>query len=65
MNEQTKVKFTLGIGYAGAEHEAEFTLEELGYDPEVDTDIDKFLADAWAEWHWEHVESTWKIEEIT
>lgn len=43
MDKDTKVYFTFGIGYHGATHEDEFTLEGLGYDPKHDKDIEKFL----------------------
>lgn len=44
------VTFTLNIGYVGGEQEEEFTLEELGYNPEIHTDIDVFLESEWRMW---------------
>lgn len=63
MNSNTKVTFTLSIGYVTASHEEVFTLEELGYDPKVDTDINTFLEKAWQDWIWEFIDGSWKIED--
>ncbi len=36
MDKDTKVYFTLSIGYHGADHKDEFTLDQLGYNQKVD-----------------------------
>jgi hypothetical protein len=56
MNPQTKVRFSLSIGLVGSDQDETLTLEELGYDPEVDTDIDKFLENQWQEWSNEYID---------
>ncbi|MDD9147845.1 hypothetical protein OYT88_04685 [Sporolactobacillus sp. CQH2019] len=62
MNPQTKVTFKLTIGFPGAVQTDTFSLHDLGYDPETDTDIDKFLEDQWNEWKDEFVDGGWNIE---
>lgn len=57
----TKVKFTFSIGYAGAEHMDVFSLNELGYSPEQDTDLERFLEEQWREWKNNYIDGTWVI----
>ena len=45
MDPNAKVRFTLSTGYAGAKHDETFTLNELGYDPETDKEVEEFLED--------------------
>lgn len=63
MNKNTKVYFTLHIGYSGADRKEEFTLEELGYDPEHDTDLDEFLEEQYLEWRMNYLDGGWSIEQ--
>lgn len=60
---ERKVKFTLSIGYHGANHEDEFTLGELGYDPEYDLDLEKFLDEQWREWSGNYIDGSFRLEE--
>ncbi|OBZ15861.1 hypothetical protein A8L34_27840 [Bacillus sp. FJAT-27264] len=62
MDPKTKVYFSLNIGFAGEGHEDEFTLEELGYNPENDTDMDKFLEEAYIEWRFNYLDGGWRFE---
>lgn len=62
MNGDTKVKFTLSIGYHGANQKDEFTLDELGYDPEFDKDLEKFLEEQWREWKNNYIDGSWILE---
>jgi hypothetical protein len=61
MNINKKVYFTLSIGYSGANHEDEFTLEELGYDPKVDKDLEAFLEKEWKEWSANFIDGGWSF----
>lgn len=63
INKNTKVTFTVGIGINGCHEEHEFTLGELGYDPETDTDLEKFLEKEWVEWRNDRLDGTWILEE--
>ncbi|MDD9148139.1 hypothetical protein OYT88_06205 [Sporolactobacillus sp. CQH2019] len=65
MNPQTKVTFNLNIGLYGCDQKETFTLDELGYDPEIDTntDIDKLLEEKWQEWSNEYIDGGWEIRE--
>lgn len=63
MDKNTKVQFTLSIGYAGANHEDEFTLDELGYDPKTDTDLEKFLEQEYIEWRGNFLDGGWRLKE--
>jgi hypothetical protein len=63
VDKNTKVKFTLSIGYPTATQEDTFYLiDDLGYDPDVDIDIDEFLENAWQEWKNEYIDGSWDIE---
>lgn len=62
MDKNTKVVFTLSIGFAGAEHREELTLESLGYEPDVDKDLDKFLEETWNEWSNNYIDGGWWIK---
>ncbi len=62
MDKNTKVYFTLSIGYSGAGYEDEFTLEELGYDLEVHQDLDSFLEQEWKEWSANFIEGGWSFK---
>lgn len=62
MDKNTKVYFTLSIGYRGANQSDEFTLDELGYDPKHDTDIDKFLEEQYLEWRMNFLDGGWSFE---
>lgn len=53
---ERKVKFTLRIGLAGCFQKDEFTLEELGYDPAYDLDLEKFLEEQWREWSGNYID---------
>lgn len=61
MDINTKVYFTLSIGYQGATHEAEFTLEELGFDPETGGDPAPFLEQEWKEWSANFIDGGWSF----
>ncbi|WP_432702651.1 DUF7167 family protein [Lysinibacillus sphaericus] len=61
MDVNKKVHFSLGIGYAGAEWEDEFTLEELGYNPEHDKDLEAFLEQEWKEWAANYIDGGWSF----
>lgn len=64
MDKDTKIYFTFGVGYGrGASHEDEFTLDELGYDPKRDKDIEKFLDQEWVEWRSNFIDGGWSFEE--
>lgn len=62
MTGSTKVTFTLNIGYQ-SEQKDEFTLDELGYDPEFDADLEKFLEEQWCEWKSNYIDGYWALEE--
>ncbi len=57
-----KVNFTLRIGLAGCCQEEEFTLGELGYDPEYDTDLENFLEEQWREWSGNYIDGGFRLE---
>ncbi|PFK62352.1 hypothetical protein COJ09_06875 [Bacillus thuringiensis] len=61
MDSNKKVRFTLSIGYAGAKHDETFTLDELGYDPKVDKDVEKFLEEQWREWSNNYIDGSWSF----
>ncbi|MCC2453313.1 DUF7167 family protein [Bacillus cereus] len=63
MDPNTKVYFTLGIGYHGANHKDEFTLDQLGYDPKIDKDLEAFLEQEWKEWSANYIDGGWSFEE--
>ncbi|SHG82386.1 DUF7167 family protein [Virgibacillus chiguensis] len=63
MTGDKKVIFTVGLGFSGCHEEHEFTLEELGYDPNIDIDLDKFLEDQWREWRNDRLDGTWRLED--
>ncbi|EOW9527463.1 DUF7167 family protein [Bacillus cytotoxicus] len=63
MDLNTKVYFTLGIGYHGANHKDEFTLEQLGYDPKIYKDLEAFLEQEWKEWSANFIDGGWSFEE--
>lgn len=52
-----KVKFTLGIGFVGAEH------EEVQDFPECDdmniTERQKYLDGCWLDWAWNYIDGGW------
>lgn len=60
MNGNTKVVFSVGLGMGHEEHE--FTLGELGYDPEIHIDIEKFLEEEWREWKNDRVDGNFRLE---
>lgn len=61
MDGNTKVVFTLSIGYQGAYHKETFTLDELGYDSSVDTDLEKFLEESWKDWSTNYIDGGFRI----
>lgn len=61
MSENTKVIFTVGISINGCYEEHEFTLDELGYDPKLDTDLEKYLDEQWIEWKNDRVDGGWAL----
>ncbi|MEH6978336.1 MULTISPECIES: DUF7167 family protein [Bacillus] len=63
MDPNTKVRFTLSIGYVGAKHDETFTLNELGYYPETDKDVEDFLEQKWKEWSANYIDGGWSFEE--
>jgi hypothetical protein len=63
VDEKTKVVFTLSIGYHGADHKETFTLDELGYDKEIDTNLEEFLDECWTDWSNNHIDGGFHIEE--
>jgi len=62
MNKKTKVYFTLSIGYSGATQSDEFTLEELGFNPETDTNLEEFLEQEYKEWRSNFLDGGWSFE---
>lgn len=62
MDPKTKVYFSLSIGYPGADHNDEFTLEELGYDPEKHTDIEAFLETEYIDWRGNFLDGGWRFK---
>ena len=62
MDKDTKVYFSIGIGY-GESHKDEFTLEELGYVSTRHTDLEKFLEQEWIEWRANYLDGGWSFEE--
>lgn len=63
MDPNTEVRFTLSIGYAGAKHDETFTLNELGYNPETDKDVEAFLEEEWKEWSANYIDGGWSLKE--
>ncbi|MEH7186499.1 DUF7167 family protein [Bacillus toyonensis] len=63
MDPNTEVYFTLSIGYAGAKHDETFTLNELGYNPETDKDVEAFLEEEWKEWSANYIDGGWSLKE--
>jgi len=61
MNIKQKVHFSLSIGYRGADWKDDFTLEELGYNPERDKDLNAFLEQEWKEWAANYIEGGWSF----
>lgn len=61
MNGDVKVVFTLRISLSGCQLEDEFTLDELGYDPKFDTDLDEFLEKEWIEWRNDRLDGFWRV----
>jgi len=65
-NADTVVVFHYSIGYSGANRKEEFTLGELGYNPEWDGDskeeVDAFLEMAHETWSQQFVDYGWRIE---
>ncbi|MFN6588794.1 hypothetical protein ACK3XG_06165 [Bacillus sp. TD10] len=59
MDPNTKVRFTLGIGYVGATHDETFTL----YDPKVEKDVEQFLEEQWREWSNNYIDGAWSFAE--
>ena len=57
---EVKVKFTLGIGFAGATHEEkiEFEFEDAANQDE----IEKELEEAWQDWAWNYIDGGWEIQ---
>lgn len=62
MSGGTKVIFTVGLGINGCHEEHEFTLDELGYDPKFDKDLDKFLEREYVEWRNDRLDGNWRLE---
>ena len=61
-------KFTLSIGYAGAEHEEEMTIEDMDYtEPEWETltedEREEKLEEYWKDWSNNYIEGGWEIIE--
>lgn len=63
MDPNTKVHFTLGIGFHRANHKEEFTLKQLGYNPNFDKDLEAFLNQQWKEWSTNYIDGSWSFEE--
>ncbi|WP_054704628.1 hypothetical protein [Bacillus sp. JCM 19041] len=59
-----KVKFTLSIGYYGANHEETFSFKELGItDDMTQEEIEEFLTKEHIEWRYNYLDGGWSIEE--
>lgn len=63
LDKNTKIYFTLNIGYGrGASQEDEFTLGELGIDPETEKDIATVLEREWKEWSLNFIDGGWSFK---
>lgn len=62
MDGDTKVIFSVGLGLNGCYEEHEFTLDELGYDPVLDKDLDKFLEREYVEWRNDRLDGSFRLE---
>jgi len=61
-------KFTLGIGYPGAEHEEIITVEEMGYtDGEwnalTENEREEDLLENWKDWSNNYIDGGWELNE--
>ncbi len=63
MDGDTKVIFSVGLGLNGCHEEHDFTLDELGYDPKVDIDLEFFLDEQWREWRNDRLDGSWRLED--
>jgi hypothetical protein len=62
----TVYEFTLGIGFVGAEHKEEFTLDDMGYTQEEwdkleDKDKEEELRTNWNDWSNNYIDGGWDI----
>ncbi|MGE7880343.1 DUF7167 family protein [Peribacillus muralis] len=62
MDKNTKVYFTLSIGYQGATHDDEFTLDQLGIDPETNEDIESLIEQEWKDWSANYIDGGWSYD---
>jgi hypothetical protein len=64
----TTYKFTLGIGYARAEHEEEMTIDDMGYTDEewnnlTEDQREDELLENWKDWSNNYIDGGWRIVE--
>jgi hypothetical protein len=60
-----KVTFSLGIGFANANREETFTLDQLGIsdeDYETEEELNSILEEEWKIWTNEHIDGGWEVE---
>jgi hypothetical protein len=61
-----KVKFSLGIGFAGENREETIFLEDLGIvkgqDYETEEELDDLLEEAWKDWSANYIDGGWEVE---
>ena len=58
---EIKVKFTLGIGFAGARHEEKVTIEFE--DDTTKEEIENIIEEEWKEWTYNYIDGGWDIIE--
>lgn len=61
-----KVIFSLGIGFANANREETFTLDQLGItedDYDTQEELDSILEEELKNWTYEHIDSGFEMEE--
>mgnify|MGYP000967486787 CR=1 FL=1 len=63
MNLNTTVTFSLSINLNGCRQSESFTLEELGFDSEYDTNVEKFLQEAYEDWRSNYLDGGWSLKE--
>ncbi|MGE7840673.1 DUF7167 family protein [Lysinibacillus sp. NPDC093712] len=61
-----KVTFSVSTGYVGSRREETYKLEDLGIiesEYETEQELEKAVGEAYEEWIWESIDSTWYFED--
>jgi hypothetical protein len=57
---KVRVKFTLGVGFPGAEHKDEINFE---FDEDATQEkIEEEIEECWKEWMWNYIDGGWEIQ---